>query len=155
VRSTLLLRYPRFEVIVINDGSTDTTLEVLKNRFSLRKVSKAIDYKIQCGQIKGVYISPEYDNLVVVDKVNGGKSDALNAGINVSRHDLVCVIDADSILEPEGLLKVARPFIEDPARTVGVGGLVRIVSGCKVEGGMVTEVRLPKGYWPNMQMWNT
>ncbi len=151
VRSMLLLRYPHFEVVVINDGSSDRTLELLGEKYNLRRVGKVVPMRVPCSRIRGVYISPDYDNLVVVDKENGGKADALNAGINVSRHDLVCVIDADSLIEPEGLLKVARPFIENPSTTVAVGGLIRIVNGCTVEGGSVTRVRLPGNYLANLQ----
>lgn len=151
VRSILLLRYPHFEVVVINDGSTDRTLDLLGEKYNLRRISKAVPDRVACQPIRGVYISPDFENLIVVDKENGGKADALNAGINVSRHDLVCVIDADSLIEPEGLLKVARPFIENPTTTVGVGGLVRIVNGCTVEGGTVTDVRLPRSYLANLQ----
>lgn len=151
VRSILLLRYPRFEVVVVNDGSEDRTLELLIERYNLKRVSKLVEQKVPCEEIRGVYISPDYNNLVVVDKENGGKADALNAGVNVSRHDLICMIDADSLIEPEGLLKVARPFIENPDTTVGVGGLVRLVNGCTVEGGSVTRVRLPRSYLANLQ----
>lgn len=151
VRAILLLRYPRFEVVVINDGSSDRTLELLGEKYDLRRIAKVVPERVPCERVRGVYISPDYENLVVVDKENGGKADALNAGINVSRHDLVCVIDADSLIEPEGLLKVARPFIENPTTTIAVGGLIRIVNGCTIEGGTITQVRLPRGYLANLQ----
>jgi len=152
VKSTLMLRYPHFEVIVINDGSTDRTLELLKERYKLRRITKVVQLRVPCNTIRGVYISTEHENLVVVDKENGGKSDALNAGINASRHDLICSIDADSILEPDALLKVARPFIERPLDTVAVGGVIRIVNGCEVVAGNVTKVELPHSYWANVQI---
>ena len=152
IRATLGLHYPHFEVVVINDGSRDQTLEILKKRYDLRRVSKVVPSLVPCELIRGVYISPEYENLVVVDKENGGKADALNAGLNVSRHELICVIDVDSLLEPTGLLKVARPFIENPGRMVAAGGLVRIINGCTVVEGSVMEVGLPKSYWANMQV---
>ena len=152
VHSVLHLRYPNFEVVVINDGSSDRTMEVLTEKYDLRRISKAVEMRVPCEEIRGVYISSVVDNLVVVDKHNGGKANALNAGINVTRNDLICSIDADSIIEPEGLLKVARPFIENPGETQAVGGLVRIINGCKVVGGSVTEVGLPGGYWANMQI---
>ncbi|MBN1288769.1 MAG: glycosyltransferase [Actinobacteria bacterium] len=152
VKAVLMLHYPRFEVIVINDGSTDMTLDVLMRRYKLERIAKVVRSTVPCETIRGVYISREYDNLIVVDKENGGKADALNAGINVSRHDLMCVIDADSLIEPEGLLKVARPFIEDPTRTVATGGLVRIVNGCTIEKGDIAEVKLPRNILANLQI---
>ncbi|MBU1669489.1 MAG: glycosyltransferase [Actinobacteria bacterium] len=151
VRAILLLRYPHFEVVVVNDGSSDRTLELLGERYNLRRIAKFVPDRVPCEPIRGVFVSSDHDNLVVVDKENGGKADALNAGINVSRHDLVCVIDADSLIEPEGLLKVARPFIENPSTTVAVGGLVRIINGCTVESGTVTQVRLPRNPIANLQ----
>jgi cellulose synthase/poly-beta-1,6-N-acetylglucosamine synthase-like glycosyltransferase len=152
VRSTLMLHYPHFEVVVINDGSTDKTLELLEERYKLRRITKFVQPNVPCEHIRGVYISTEYENLVVVDKENGGKADALNAGINVCRHELMCSIDADSILETDALLKVARPYIERPLDTVAVGGIVRIVNGCEVVAGNVTKVELPHNYWANVQI---
>lgn len=152
VKAVLMLHYPHFEVVVINDGSSDQTLDVLIQRFKLSRIAKVVKASVPCEEIRGVYFSREYDNLIVVDKENGGKADALNAGINVSRHDLLCVVDADSLIEADGLLKVARPFIEDPERTVASGGLVRIVNGCTVEAGAVTEVRLPRNILVNLQI---
>ncbi|MBN2168200.1 MAG: glycosyltransferase family 2 protein [Actinobacteria bacterium] len=152
VKAVLMLHYPRFEVVVINDGSTDLTLDVLKQRYKLERIAKVVRSTVPCELIRGVYISREYENLIVVDKENGGKADALNAGINVSRHELMCVIDADSLIEPEGLLKVARPFIEDPTRTVATGGLVRIVNGCTIEKGNIAEVKLPGSILANLQI---
>lgn len=152
VRSALMLHYPRFEVVVVNDGSADETLGLLKDAYKLRSVTKEVQQKVASQEVRGVYISVEHDNLVVVDKVNGGKADALNAGINVSRHDLICVVDADSLIEPDALLKIARPFIETPDLTVAAGGVVRIVNGCEVSSSAVAKVSLPRNYWANMQI---
>jgi cellulose synthase/poly-beta-1,6-N-acetylglucosamine synthase-like glycosyltransferase len=82
--------------------------------------------------------------LLVIDKENGGKADAMNAGINVARAPLVCVIDADTLLEADALIRVVRPFVEDPVRTVAVGGTIRIANGCRIENGRVIEPRLPR-----------
>lgn len=152
VKSVLMLHYPRFEVVVINDGSTDGTLDVLTEKYQLERITTVVDSKVPSEPVRGVYFSYEYDNLVVVDKENGGKADALNAGLNASRNDLICVIDADSIIEPDALLKVARPFIENPEDTIAAGGIIRLVNGCKVVSGNVTEVALPHGYWANTQI---
>ncbi len=152
VAATLNLKYPHFEVVVINDGSTDSTLELLKERYRLQHVTRMTECEVSCGYINSVYVSPSDDRLVVVDKLNGGKADALNAGINVSIHDIVCVVDADSLVEPDALLKIARPFLEKPDDTVAAGGVIRIANGCEVEGSRVTRVKLPRNYWANVQI---
>lgn len=145
VRSMLALHYPEFEVIVINDGSTDETLKVLIEAYDLIPMERIFQTVVEHEPIVGVYGSRRYPNLVVVDKENGGsKADAMNAGINVSRMPIFCAIDADSILEADALLRAVQPFIEDPDRVVAVGGTIRIINGCRVKSGRVTEVRLPK-----------
>ena len=122
VRSLLSLRYPVFEVIVVNDGSTDDSLARLTEAFDLR-TSKAVFRRTLPSQpIRGIYRSAVQPKLMVVDKMNGKKADALNAGLNVSRYPLFCAVDGDSILEKDALLKVVRPFLEDPDRTIGAGG---------------------------------
>lgn len=143
VRSLLALHYPEFEVIVINDGSQDNTLGKLLEEFRLEKIDQPICRRLQHKRIKGVYASAEYPSLVVVDKENGGKADALNAGINVSRFPLFCCIDADSILENESLVRASRLFVED-MRVIATGGIVRVLNGCRMEKGMVQEVRAPR-----------
>ena len=144
VRSVLSLDYPQHEVIVLNDGSTDDTLARLKQEFRLER--REIVYRrilpVQ-GAIRGIYRSPIAPNLLVVDKEHAGKSEALNAGLNISRYPLFCTIDADSVFQENALLRVVRPFLEDPERVVAVGGQVRVANGCRVERGRVVEPRLP------------
>jgi len=144
VRSLLSLRYPSFEVIVINDGSSDDTLRVLIDAFELRPIHRHYELSIAHAPIRGVYGARHQPRLIVVDKENGGKADALNAGINVSRAPIFCSMDADSLLEPDALLRAVRPFVEDPERTVAVGGTVRIANGCVISHGQVIEVRPPR-----------
>jgi cellulose synthase/poly-beta-1,6-N-acetylglucosamine synthase-like glycosyltransferase len=145
VRSVLSLDYPQHEVIVINDGSTDGTLQALISEFQLKRRELVVRRSIPIeGQIHGLYRSPSVPNLVVIDREHGGKSEALNAGINVSRYPLFCTIDADSVFQENALLRVVRPFLEDPERVIAVGGQVRVGNGCKVERGRVTDPRLPQ-----------
>src|SRR5512135_874180 len=126
VNSLLKLNYSTMEVIVINDGSKDKTLETMIREFGLKKSRQVYVRKVRTKAVRGIYVSdrPELKNLVVVDKENGGKADALNVGINISRYPLFCAIDADSILEDDALLKVAKPYLEDET-VIAVGGIVR------------------------------
>ena len=146
VRSLLALEYPSFEVIVINDGSRDATLAIMIEAFGLKPVDRFFDLAVQHKPIRGLYASPRLPRLLVVDKENGGKSDALNAGINLSRAPIFCSIDADSLLESDALLRAVRPFIEEPTRTVAVGGTIRIANGSRIVAGRVVEVRLPRNF---------
>lgn len=144
VNSLLALHYPQFEVLVINDGSSDSTLKTVVDHFGLSRVERYYERAVDHQPIRGLYASPLIPRLVVIDKENGGKSDALNAGINVARMPVFCSIDADSLLEPDALLRAIRPFVEDPVRTVAVGGTIRIANGSRVDSGRVSEVRLPR-----------
>lgn len=151
VKALLALRYPNMEVIVINDGSRDSTMEVLKDSFQLAPLDRSYESLAPHAPIRQIYGSPQYANLVVIDKQNGGKADALNAGINLSRAPLFCAIDADSLIEPDALLRTVQPFIERPSRTVAVGGTVRVANGCRISGGQVVEVRAPRRLLPLFQ----
>lgn len=151
IRSLLALRYPDFEVIVINDGSKDRTLEVAIEALGLHPVNRSHELVVEHKKIRGLYGHPSYPRLLVVDKENGGKSDALNAGINLSRAPLFCAVDADSILDADALLRVIRPFVEEPEDMVAVGGRIRIVNGCTVRAGQVVEFGLPKHWLPLLQ----
>jgi cellulose synthase/poly-beta-1,6-N-acetylglucosamine synthase-like glycosyltransferase len=152
VRSLLMLDYPLFEVILINDGSSDRTLEVLIARFDLRLSERTYEQAVACQPIRAIYESASYPNLVVVDKANGGKADALNAGLNIALYPLFCGIDADSILEADALLRLVRPFVEAPGITVAAGGVIRVANGCDVRGGRVRAVRLVKRPLPLIQI---
>ncbi len=144
VRAMLQLEYPQFELIVVNDGSSDDTLEKLVDEFGMRPLPEAYRARVPCAPVRGVYKSTRQGNLRVVDKENGGsKADASNAGINIARYPLVCIVDADSILQPDALHRIVRPFLED-SRTVAVGGTVRIANGCTVRQGFLEKVALPR-----------
>lgn len=143
-RSMLALHYPNFEVIVINDGSTDGTLQAVIDAFELKKVHRAFEESIETEPIRGVYSSPRYPKLLVIDKVNGGgKADALNAGINVSRCPLFCAVDADSLLESDSLLRVVQAYADNPDRVIAIGGAIRLANGCAVSAGRITKISLP------------
>jgi len=150
VRAMLNLNYPNHEVIVINDGSKDDTLRILIEEFRLYKSSRRITGRLPTQPVRGVYESRDPIRLVVVDKVNGGKADSLNAGLNVARGDLAAAVDSDSLLEADSLLEVVRPFLTDP-EMVAVGGLIRVVNGCTVEDGRVTRVGLSKSWLVRFQ----
>ena len=146
VEALLALEYPAFEVIVVNDGSSDDTLKRLVDRFDLRPVARLCDRAAPHAPIRGFHASPRVPRLLVVDKENGGgKADAVNAGINASRTPIICITDADTLFEPDALLRAVWPFIEDPL-TIAVGGTICVVNGSKVRSGRVIEARLPKNF---------
>ena len=152
VHALLQLRYPEFEVIVINDGSKDSTLQQLQEAFDLVEAPRALRGTVAHAPIRGTYRAPRHRELLVVDKENGGKADALNAGVDAARYPYVCAVDADAIIEPEALLRVAKPLLDDPDLVVATGGIVRIANGCTVEDGRVTEVRLPSSRLATLQV---
>ncbi len=151
IRSLLKTEYPEYEIVVVNDGSTDETKAVLMEAFGLVKVPEAYRRRLATEPVQGVYASSRYPRVRMVDKINGGKSDAINAGINCVRYPLFCVIDADCILQPESLARVVRPFLED-SRVVASGGVVRVLNGCSVVDGMLGKVGLPKKLLPSFQL---
>ena len=120
VDSLLALDYPEHEVIVVNDGSSDGTLERLRESFQLEPYEIFVRRVFETEDVRAVYRSPGQPNLVVVDKANGGKADALNAGLNVARYRYVCGVDADTVFDREALLKGMRLVVQDPARIIGV-----------------------------------
>jgi cellulose synthase/poly-beta-1,6-N-acetylglucosamine synthase-like glycosyltransferase len=152
VRSLLALDYPRIDVVVINDGSTDETLPRLIEVFDLRPVPQPTPPFLPHRPVRAVYAPRSRLRLLVIDKENGGKADSLNAGINFATCPLVCSVDADSILEQDALGKTALPFIEDPERTVATGGMVRIANGCQIDHGRVTEAHLPRSSFAMFQV---
>ncbi|MEQ8331157.1 MAG: glycosyltransferase [Longimicrobiales bacterium] len=151
VRSLLSLEYPEYEIIVVNDGSNDETLARLTEAFNLYPAARLPMASLPAQPVRQLLRSRRYRNLWVVDKENGGKADALNAGINFCRTPLFCAMDADSLLEPDALIRVVRPFLED-ARTVAAGGILRIANGCVIKQGRVVDVRLPKSLLARFQV---
>jgi cellulose synthase/poly-beta-1,6-N-acetylglucosamine synthase-like glycosyltransferase len=151
VRSLLTLDYPEYEILVVNDGSTDRTLERLVAEFNLKPTARIATAFLDTRLVRQIYRSRRHPNLWIVDKENGGKADALNAGINFCRTPLFCAMDADSLLEREALVRIVRPFLED-ASTVATGGILRIANGCVVDHGQVLDVRLPRNLWARFQV---
>lgn len=155
VRSLLSLYYPNMELIIINDGSRDDTLQRLVEAYDLVRVPHCVPGRLPTKPLRGVYRSRHavYGNLIVLDKENGGKSDALNAGVNFSARQLVTCVDVDCIMEPDALLKMAKPFLESQGpRIIAAGGVIRIANSCVVEEGRLVEVRLPARWQPRFQV---
>lgn len=152
VRSLLALRYPRHQVVVVNDGSTDATLERLRDAFDLAPVRKALRGAIPTAPVRAAYVSRRNPRLWVVDKVNGGKADALNCGLSAADYPYVAAVDADALIEEGALLRVAQPIVDDPGVVAATGGIVRIVNGCLVDHGRVTDVRLPQSRLATLQV---
>lgn len=145
VHSLLQLTYLNYELVIINDGSTDDTLEVLMKAFELVEVPEFHDGPLQTQKVKAAYRSKKHPNLRVIDKNNGGKADSLNTGLNYCRTPLYCCIDADSMLSRDSLQRVVEPFLEDES-TIATGGTIRIVNGCLTKQGNLIHANLPKNY---------
>jgi cellulose synthase/poly-beta-1,6-N-acetylglucosamine synthase-like glycosyltransferase len=145
VDSLLALDYPDIEIVVANDGSTDRTLEALRERYQLLETDIVYVQEVSCKPIRAIYMSQVEPRLLVVDKEPGGsKADAINAALNIASSPYVCVVDADSILEPDALLRIMVPIFADPSKVVAAGGIVRVLNGSRVEQGRMTDVRLPR-----------
>lgn len=152
VRSMLSLNYPELEIVVVNDGSTDATLDRLIETFDLDAVEAEVPFEVPCEEIHDVYRSRTYEELLVVDKDNGGKSDALNAGIWLTEMSLFCAVDSDTVIDRDALLSLVRPFLEEPTTAVASGGVIRVANECTIEDGVVEEIALPKTGWPGLQV---
>ncbi len=145
VRNLLDLDYPELEVIVINDGSADKTLQIMQDEFRLRLVRAVYVPQVTSAPVRGLYRSDLDVRLLVVDKESAGsKADAVNAGLNAAASPYVCVVDADSVLERDALLRIMMPVLADPKRVVAAGGIVRVLNGSEIGGGRLRRVRLAR-----------
>lgn len=155
VKCLISLQYQNFEIIIVNDGSNDNTLSKVIQYFDLVKVNRAYILELDCAPIRSIYQSknPAYNHLVVIDKENGGKADALNAGINVSQNELFLAIDVDCILESDALLKMVKPFIDDNKNVViASGGVIRIANSSEVTNGRISKINYPRNFWAKFQV---
>lgn len=143
IKSLLALNYFEYEIIIINDGSKDSTKEKILKEFNLKKVNQPVKQSLTTKEVLGIYRNTEYENLIFIDKLNGGKADALNAGINLSIYPIFASIDADSILENDALIKLTMLFVENP-ETIAVGGIVRIANGSIINDGKLIKMNIPK-----------
>lgn len=147
VRSLLSLFYHKLEIIIVNDGSTDHSIDNLVAAYDLEAVEHYIPGNIPTQGIRNVYKSknPAFRKLLVVDKYNGGKADALNVGINIATGDYLVCIDVDCILEQDSILKLAKPFLQETdKKVIACGGVIRLANNCKVINGKIVDVALPR-----------
>ncbi len=145
VKNLLDLDYPELEVIIINDGSIDNSLQVMQREFRLRPVRAIYVPQVASAPVRGLYRSDIDVRLLVVDKESvGSKADAINAGLNAASSPYVCVVDADSVLERDALLRIMVPILADPTRVVAAGGIIRVLNGSELAKGRIRRVRLAK-----------
>jgi cellulose synthase/poly-beta-1,6-N-acetylglucosamine synthase-like glycosyltransferase len=150
VRALLTLRYPYYEVVLVNDGSKDDTLQRLIDAYDLYEVPPAVMRRLRTERVRAYYRSRTWTKLLVVDKQNGGKADALNVGLDASRFPYVLACDADTLIEPDALLRLTRPFLFDE-KIAAVGGTIRVVNSCTVSDGRVTDARVDSRWLPGIQ----
>jgi len=151
VTALLTLEYRNFEVIVVNDGSRDDTLDRLREAFDLFEAPRTYPETVPTRPLRALYRSRARTRLLVVDKENGGKADSLNAAINASRFPLVIAVDADTLIEPDAMLRLTRPFLLG-RHIAAVGGTVRVANSCTVEHGRITDARVPRRFLPGVQV---
>jgi cellulose synthase/poly-beta-1,6-N-acetylglucosamine synthase-like glycosyltransferase len=150
VSMMLELKYPEYEVVVVNDGSKDRTLRRLIDAFNLVSIPRPFQARLPHAPVRGEYMSLSHKNLRVIDKDNGGKADALNAGINASLFPIFCSVDADSVLDGDALMRAAKLFVED-RKVIATGGIIRVLNGCTVSNGKLAEVHAPKRWIERFQ----
>lgn len=148
--NVLRLNYPLFEIIVVNDGSEDSTMNCLIDRFELAPCSFVYKKHFDTKPVRAIYHSIKYPNILVVDKENGRRADANNAGVNHARYPIICQIDADCVLEEDALLRMIRPFLYDE-KVVAATGMIRPSNGLIVDQGKIIERRLPIHWLPMFQ----
>jgi cellulose synthase/poly-beta-1,6-N-acetylglucosamine synthase-like glycosyltransferase len=151
VTAILTLDYRSYEVVVVNDGSTDDTLDRLQEGFDLYEVPRIYPEQLATRPIRALYRSRTRPRLLVIDKEHGGKADSLNAGLNASRWPLVLAVDAGMLVEPDALLRLTRPFLLGQ-RVAAVGGTVRVANSSVIRDGRVLEPRVAQHFLPGVQV---
>lgn len=144
IQSILNLNYPYCEAVVINDGSTDNTLDLLVRKYKLKRIDLVYRNLIKTMPIRGFYYNKDIPNLLIIDKEQGGKSDALNCGTNASHSPYVCSVDADTLMEPDALLRLMTAVMESTVPVVACGGVIRVINGVTIEDDRIKEIGLPK-----------
>lgn len=144
INSLLALDYPDYQLIIVNDGSSDNTLETVIRAFNLKKRDLHYNPQIHTKAIQFFYNNPEFPKLLLLDKENGGKADSINAGINLAKKDYICVIDADSVLEQDSLLKITSFVLDTEKEAVACGGNIIPVNGCLMKKGRIIQKHLPQ-----------
>jgi cellulose synthase/poly-beta-1,6-N-acetylglucosamine synthase-like glycosyltransferase len=150
VLSFLTLTYPRHEVVLVNDGAKDRTMERLIEAYDLYEVPPAVMVAVPSKPVRAYYRSRRHSKLFVVDKENGGKADSLNAAMNAARYPYVLAVDADTLIEPDALLRLARPFLLGE-HVAAVGGTIRVANACRIEDGRVVEAGVDHRWLPGIQ----
>ncbi len=154
VRSLLTINYPSFEIVIINDGSSDNSMQLLTDAYELEKRDILFHDFIPSKKIRGIYKSKNraFRSLTLIDKENGGKADALNTGINICQNSVICCIDVDCILENDAMLKLIKPFLNNGNKVIASGGVIRVANSCIIEDGRLIEVKLPNSFIARVQV---
>lgn len=158
IRSLMNLRYPKLEIVIVNDGSTDRTFEELKEAFGFLRQEIGYSPRIPTATVRAFYVAPPImsdtgpRHIALINKEQGGKADALNCALNAATSPYVCSMDADSIINRDTLLEIMHPMLRSPAEFFGCGGQVGIANGLTIKDGVVTAVALPKNHLAMFQV---
>ena len=152
IQSILDLNYPNCEAVVINDGSSDDTLALLIEQYELKRIDLVYRSSLPTQRVRGFYYNKRIPNLLVIDKDQGGKSDALNCGINACRSPYFCSVDADTLMEPDALLRLMTAVMESNVPVFACGGVVRVINGVQIENGRIRKIDLPPKWLPIFQI---
>ncbi len=151
ITAALNVDFPNAKIIIVDDDSSDKTLQVLIDTYQLVSIPPIFRPTLKTAPIKHYYQSKSHPNLMVIHKENGGREDSINAGINACTTPFFINIDADSIIEPDAVSKLFQHLLTEKD-IHAMGGILTIINGCVVEKGRVKEVRLPPSFLGSMQV---